>query len=241
MVPNDGSPEVKRLKEDCNLAGAEYESSVRAVSKVKTSASSECISDETILPKVETSDNEEVEHKETSMQNEEIANESAEDKKVDNITVTTAVESLEDQIDYESNCEGKELSVRVNGTLFRGIKSSTDSSHLCEMDGCNKILIGKEETLKERNRRLLRKERESVRQRKVRPSKRRGKCTSCSHISQETEENNTAAVEDPGDERINGTVENISGQKETTRVDRRWELELLSRMKEKLLKNLRRA
>ena len=156
-------------------------------------------------------------------------------RKTDNVTVTTAVESLEDQIDYESNCEGKELSVRVNGILFRGIKSSTDSSHPCEMDGCNEILIGEEETLKERNRRLLRKERESVRQRKVRTSKRRDKCASCTHISQETEENNTASVEDPEDGKINGTVENISRQKETARVDRRWELELLSRMKEKLL------
>ena len=103
------------------------------------------------------------------------------------------------------------------------------------MDGCNEILIGEEETLKERNRRLLRKERESVRQRKVRTSKRRDKCASYTHLSQETEENNTASVEDPEDGKINGTVENISRQKETARVDRRWELELLSRMKEKLL------
>ena len=57
MVPNDGSLKVKRLQEDGNRAGAEYESSVRTMSKEKTSARSEYFSDETIVPKVEATDN----------------------------------------------------------------------------------------------------------------------------------------------------------------------------------------
>ena len=58
---------------------------------------------------------------------------------------------------------------------------------------------------------------------------------SCSHLSQETEENNTACVEDPADGKIIGTVENTSRRKETAGVDRRWELGLLLRMKEKIM------
>ena len=58
---------------------------------------------------------------------------------------------------------------------------------------------------------------------------------SCSHLSQETEENNTAYVEDPADGKIIGTVENTSRRKETAGVDRRWELGLLLRMKEKIM------
>ena len=57
VVPNDGNLEVKRLQEDGNRAGAEYESSVRTMSKEKTSARSEYFSDETIVPKVESTDN----------------------------------------------------------------------------------------------------------------------------------------------------------------------------------------
>ena len=74
-----------------------------------------------------------------------------------------------------------------------------------------------------------------MRQRKVRTVKQRSKHTSCSNISQEIEENDTTAAENPGDERTIDTVEKDSEQKEITRVDRRWEFELLSRMREKLL------
>ena len=74
-----------------------------------------------------------------------------------------------------------------------------------------------------------------MRQEKDGTSKQRGKYASCSNISQPIEEKHATAIEDPGVERISGRVEKISRQRETMTVDRRWEIELLSQMKEKLL------
>ena len=71
--------------------------------------------------------------------------------------------------------EGKDFLVMVNGTMFTGIKSSTVSSHHNDMVSGHENDIGTEETLKERNRRLVDKEREFLRQRKVKTSEQRGK------------------------------------------------------------------
>ena len=158
------------------------------------------------------------------------------DKKEDDCTCTTQAESLGDQSVCTSTQECKDqFSIRIEGTLFVGIKSSAINSHPCGLDSGNESSTGAEETLKERNKRLLCKERESLRQRKVRTSKRRGEYLNNSNISQAKEKRNTVTVEDQGNNRINCKVESLPEQRERMRVDRRWEFELLLRMKEKLL------
>ena len=46
---------------------------------------------------------------------------------------------------------------------------------------------------------------------------------------------NTMTVEDSDDKRTKVRVENVPKQRKRTRVDKRWEIEFLTRMKEKLL------
>ena len=113
--------------------------------------------------------------------------------------------------------------------------SSTDSSHHFEADGGNERLANEGETLKERNRRLLDKERENLRQRKDRVLMQRSKYVNNSNGSQGVEVKDTANVEDTDNETIKDIVENSCKQRSTVRIDRRWEFEILSRMKVKLL------
>ena len=152
------------------------------------------------------------------------------EKRKDDDTLTTTAESIDDQstcrpVVHESN---NILTIRINGATFTGIKSAADSLQFCEMDSGNEIDTGAEETLKERNRRLLRNERESMSQRKVRTKKRRGKYVHCSNVSQTIEEKDTASIEVTCEEKICGRAENFPKQREIMRIDRRWEFELLS-------------
>ena len=104
----------------------------------------------------------------------------------------------------------------------------------CEPDSGNDIGSGAEETLKERNRRLLAKERERLKQRKPKIQKQRGKYKSCEDISKSIKVKSTAVIENHVNEGTMTRDENYSEQKEISRVDRRWELELISRMRDKI-------
>ena len=148
---------------------------VTTVPKPESSGKLNCVSDGTNVSKVEAQEEEEAEHEEIVTQEEDGAHECVHDKKEDDFSVTTAAESLGDLNACESIYEGKDYSVMINGTLFTGMKSSTVSSHHNDMVSGNENDIGAEETLKERNRRLLCKEREFLRQRKVKTAEKRGK------------------------------------------------------------------
>ena len=106
--------------------------------------------------------------------------------------------------------------------------------HNCALDGGNEDCLGAEETLKQRNRRLLAKERERLRQRKAKIPKKKGEYKDCHVISQAFEVKNPAVVENRGDERPNVKVEHSSKQREVSSVDRRWEFEVVSRMRDKI-------
>jgi len=98
------------------------------------------------------------------------------EKEEDNHTRATSAESLSDHSTCTSTHKCTDsFSIRINGTLFTGVKSSTDSSYPSGLDSGNENRTDAEETLKERNRRLLYEERQSLSQTKVRSSKQRGK------------------------------------------------------------------
>lgn len=80
------------------------------------------------------------------------------------------------------------------------------------MDDDKKVLVGAGEVMKERHRRLLVEARESLRQKKPRTLKQREALLA---------------------ERFNGRVEEVPRQRERMIVDRRWEFEVLSKMREK--------
>ena len=105
--------------------------------------------------------------------------------------------------------------------------------HNCEVEGGNEDCLGAEETLKHRNRRLLTKERERLRQRKAKIPKQKGQYEVCHAISQTIEVKNLTVVENRGDERPNTKVEHVSKQREVSSVDRRWEVEVISRTRDK--------
>ena len=94
-----------------------------------------------------------------------------------------------------------------------------------------------EETLKERNRRLLLEEREKLSRRKntmkPRRNRQKSKCATITDAKARTKEKVVATVENS--DNGNGTVrvEDVFRRRESGRVDRRWELYLISKMKEK--------
>ena len=88
--------------------------------------------------------------------------------------------------------------------------------------------------MKERNRRLLAKERERLSQRKVNASKQKSKYEGNAKISKAIEEKNVFAAENLDSERILDRSEGISRQRVISRVDRRWEFDIVFRMREKL-------
>ena len=126
-----------------------------AVPKSNSSEESNCASDGTDVLKVETQDEEQVYHEEIITQDEDKAHECMNSRKEDDVTVTTAAESLGDPNPWESSCGGKYFSLVINGILFKGIGSSSRFVHSSELDGENEDCFGAEETLKQRNRRLL--------------------------------------------------------------------------------------
>ena len=116
-----------------------------------------------------------------------------------------------------------------------------------------KLLEAKqEETLKERNWRLLLKERELLSQKKAKTSKQdrrkrkyvrlsdappgtEEKAARPSDFPLGTEERTTVAIENSDDDNGTVRVENAPRQRESGRVDRQWEFYLISKMKDKSL------
>ena len=113
-------------------------------------------------------------------------------------------------------------------------RSSTHSVHPCEAVSGNETCIGVEETLKERNRRLLAKERERLSQREAKILKQKGKNENCDEISQAIEVKNIAVAKNLCNEGAIARVEHMSKRREISSVDRRWEIELVSRMRDKI-------
>ena len=68
--------------------------------------------------------------------------------------------SRENHLDCSLTCNSNNFSIRVNGTFFTGARSSTENSLCCDLNGDEKVSTNAGETMKERNRRLLSKERE---------------------------------------------------------------------------------
>ena len=122
----------------------------------------------------------------------------------------------------------------INGTLFEGFGGSALCVHSCELDGGNEVSSDAEETLKERNRRLLAKERERLNQKKIKTPMQKAKYKDRGNISQAIEVKNISAAENRGNERTSTRSKSCSKQREIARVDRRWEFEVVSRMKAKL-------
>ena len=155
-------------------------------------------------------------------------------KKDDDVTVTTAAKSLGDPNACESVCEEKYFTAVVNGILFKGSVGPSHSVKSCELDGGNDICFGAEETLKERNKRLLANERERLKQRKVKIPKQKGKYGNCEGNSQSIKVKTSPVVDIRDNERTITRAQQVTEQREISSVDRRWEIELVSRMRDKI-------
>ena len=81
---------------------------------------------------------------------------------------------------------------------------------------------------------MLAKEREHLNQREIKTPKQKGKNKDCGNISQAIDVKNIPAAENRGNERTSTKVKRSSEQKEFSRVDRRWEFELVSKMRDKM-------
>ena len=203
-------------------------------SEPKSAEDQNCESNGTGVLEVESQHADEVSDEKTRVQETNEVCERVHAKKEDDFTVTVGTESLGDPDASEFDCEEKYFSVVINGTLFKGIGGPTHDVNSCEPDSGNDIGSGAEETLKERNRRLLAKERERLKQRKPKIQKQRGKYKSCEDISKSIKVKSTAVIENHVNEGTMTRDENYSEQKEISRVDRQWELELVSRMRDKI-------
>ena len=87
-----------------------------------------------------------------------------------------------------------------------------------------------EETLKEQNRRLLSKEQELLSQKKAKTSRReqrKRKHLSLSDAPLGIEERNVSTIQNSDNDNVKGRVKNVPRQRESWRVDRRWEFELM--------------
>ena len=115
-----------------------------AVPKSRSSEELNCTSDGMDFLKVQTQDEEQVDHEEMVTQDEDEGHECVHSKKEDEVTVTTAAESLGDPNPCESICGGKYSSFVINGTLFKGIGSSSHGVHVSELDGGNDDCLGAE-------------------------------------------------------------------------------------------------
>ena len=96
----------------------------------------------------------------------------------------------------------------------------TENPLCCNLNDGKKDSVVSGETIKERNRRLLAKERESLCQKKSRTSKQRGKCLKRTNILPKIDNENTGTAEVQDAKRVQGRAENIRSPRESVTVDR---------------------
>ena len=146
-------------------------------------------------------------------------------KKEEDCTVTTIAESLDEISSCESSTR-KEFSVVVNGTIYTGIKSSSDDSSCDATVNANEVSAIEGETLKDRNRRLLIQERESRGRKKIRSSKESVKHPRPSPILSTIKEEDGCNIEECILlEAESDRAAELSIQDDTTANNRNWEIE----------------
>lgn len=217
---------------EISVRDAKSDSDAMAVSNGENSENRE--TDEMEEQKIETQGEGQVEQGEIQMQARGGALECARSKKEDDCTVTTAAESLGDLNGCGSVCEEKCLFAVTKGTLFEGIEGPTRRVLSCEFGCGNESCVDAEESLKERNRRLLAKERERLSQRKAKTPKQKSKHENFDEVSQTTELKKPSTAKNRVSEGTITRVEHAPRQRKISSVDRRWEHGLLSRMRNKI-------
>ena len=155
-------------------------------------------------------------------------------KKEEEGTVTTFADSLDETFSLEpSTC--REFSVVVNGTLYTGAESATNSSFCGDDSISSEDSDFEGETMKDRNRRLLTQERKSQSLKRVRRSKQSGKHAKHSpSLMVIKEEANGSDEEDCKSEAEISSAVNLSNQEETIEDVR--SREIVSMLKKRTVK-----